>query len=76
LYAIKRLLHHFVRHLLNRWGLAYYFCSADALHIFLLLRSLLLPIVLFFAKLRLKKIKSRQQRPKRYGAVVALLDGS
>lgn len=40
MYAIKRLLHHFVRHLLSRWGLAYYFCSADALqHIFVVTQS-------------------------------------
>jgi len=67
-----------VRHLLNRWGLSYYFCSADALHIFLLLRSLLLPIFYFLPTPQrpIKKIKSRQQRPKRYGAGVALLDGS
>jgi len=67
-----------VRHLLNRWGLAYYFAPLTLCSTFLLLRSLLLPIFYFLPALRrpLKKIKSREQRPKRYGAGVALLEGS
>jgi len=67
-----------VRHLLNRWGLSYYFAPLTLCSTFLLLRSLLLPIFYFLLSCKdlQKKIKSRQQRPKRYGAGVALLDGS
>ena len=65
MYAIKRLLHHFVRHLLNRWGLISLFCSADALHIFLCQRPQLLPIFYFLAKLQrpLKKNKIPSAAP-------------
>jgi hypothetical protein len=38
-----------VRHLLNRWGLAYYFCSANALHHIFVVTQSAAAYILFFA---------------------------